>query len=276
MGREVIIVETVGVGQDEIDIAQLAHTTVVVLVPDGDDIQAIKVASSRWRTCSRSTRQTSTAQTGWCVSLPLMLELRRAVQGSPPPPGGEALRGAPASGGAGWEPPIVKVVAARDDGVDVLRAQLDRHFQHLTDSGELRSARLGRATTQFVALLRERLRPAPWTRASRARARAPRGHRRAHRRARGGPHALADGLVLQGVADERLIVGPEALRQALRPRASSRARGAAWTVADRPCPGGHRADAQELLQRAPRCSSATTNGSSSLATRWWTWSSASA
>src|SRR5688572_29738879 len=41
MGRQVIIVETVGVGQDEIDIAGLAHTTVVVLVPGmGDDIQA--------------------------------------------------------------------------------------------------------------------------------------------------------------------------------------------------------------------------------------------
>src|SRR5919201_207666 len=43
MGREVILVETVGVGQDEIDIAQTAHTTVVVVVPGmGDDIQAIK------------------------------------------------------------------------------------------------------------------------------------------------------------------------------------------------------------------------------------------
>src|SRR4030088_1087841 len=43
MGREVVIVETVGVGQDEIDIAQMAHTTVVVVVPGmGDDIQAIK------------------------------------------------------------------------------------------------------------------------------------------------------------------------------------------------------------------------------------------
>src|SRR5215831_9089377 len=43
MGWEVVIVETVGVGQDEIDVAQLAHTTVVVVVPGmGDDIQAIK------------------------------------------------------------------------------------------------------------------------------------------------------------------------------------------------------------------------------------------
>src|SRR5512140_3057629 len=43
MGRQVVIVETVGVGQDEIDIAQMAHTTVVVVVPGmGDDIQAIK------------------------------------------------------------------------------------------------------------------------------------------------------------------------------------------------------------------------------------------
>ena len=43
MGKDVVIVETVGVGQDEIDIAKTAHTTVVVVVPGmGDDIQAIK------------------------------------------------------------------------------------------------------------------------------------------------------------------------------------------------------------------------------------------
>ena len=43
MGREVVVVETVGVGQDEIDVAKMAHTTVVMAVPGlGDDIQAIK------------------------------------------------------------------------------------------------------------------------------------------------------------------------------------------------------------------------------------------
>src|SRR2546422_6419281 len=43
MGKEVVIVETVGVGQDEVEVCRLAHTTVVVVVPGlGDDIQAIK------------------------------------------------------------------------------------------------------------------------------------------------------------------------------------------------------------------------------------------
>src|SRR5690606_4831604 len=43
MGKDVILIETVGVGQDELDIASLAHTTIVVVVPGmGDDIQAIK------------------------------------------------------------------------------------------------------------------------------------------------------------------------------------------------------------------------------------------
>jgi LAO/AO transport system kinase len=199
MGREVIIVETVGVGQDEIDIAQLAHTTVVVLVPGmGDDIQAIKAGILEVADVFAVNKADLDGADRVVRELRSMLELRRAVQGSPPPPGGEALRGAPASGGAGWEPPIVKVVAARDDGVDVLRAQLDRHFQHLTDSGELRSRDLARATTQFVALLRERL-----LRAGLARLERERGHlagiaeRIAAREA--DPYALADGLVLQGV-----------------------------------------------------------------------------
>jgi len=43
MGKDVILIETVGVGQDEVEVCRLAHTTVVVVVPGlGDDIQAIK------------------------------------------------------------------------------------------------------------------------------------------------------------------------------------------------------------------------------------------
>jgi LAO/AO transport system kinase len=43
MGKDIILVETVGVGQDEVDIVTTAHTTIIVLIPGmGDDIQAIK------------------------------------------------------------------------------------------------------------------------------------------------------------------------------------------------------------------------------------------
>ena len=70
MGQDVILVETVGVGQDEIDIAQMAHTT---LRGAGARAWATtsrpsRPASSRWRTSSSSTRPTSTAPTAWCAS----------------------------------------------------------------------------------------------------------------------------------------------------------------------------------------------------------------
>jgi len=51
MGKDVILVETVGVGQDEVEIVNTAHTSIVVLVPGmGDDIQAIKAESSKSET----------------------------------------------------------------------------------------------------------------------------------------------------------------------------------------------------------------------------------
>ena len=53
-GCDVVLLESVGVGQDELEIAQVVHTTVVLLAPGGgDDIQAIKAGISRSRMCSR-------------------------------------------------------------------------------------------------------------------------------------------------------------------------------------------------------------------------------
>jgi LAO/AO transport system kinase len=52
-GKDVVIIETVGVGQDEVDIVRAADVSVVVLVPGaGDDVQALKAASWRLRTSS--------------------------------------------------------------------------------------------------------------------------------------------------------------------------------------------------------------------------------
>ena len=66
MGMDVVIIETVGVGQDEIDIVRMAHTTAVVMVPGmGDDIQAIKGGDTGDSPMySSSTRPTVTALTG--------------------------------------------------------------------------------------------------------------------------------------------------------------------------------------------------------------------
>ena len=71
MGMDVVIIETVGVGQDEIDIVRMAHTTVVVMVPGlGTTSRRSRRGSWRSATCSWSTRPTGTKRTGRPAILP--------------------------------------------------------------------------------------------------------------------------------------------------------------------------------------------------------------
>jgi LAO/AO transport system kinase len=167
MGRHVVIIETVGVGQDEIDIAQLAHTTLVVLVPGmGDDIQAIKAGILEIADVFVVNKADLDGADRVVRELRAMLELRHAV--SAPPQSHDArhrLVRAKAEGRAiekpegppEWEPPIQKVIAAKNQGVDELVAAIGRHRTFLETTQEKAKREQNRALTQFLALLRERL-----------------------------------------------------------------------------------------------------------------------
>jgi GTPase len=186
MGKDVVVVETVGVGQDEIDIAQMAHTTLLVTVPGmGDDIQAIKagilevadvfiVNKSDLEGADRTVRE-----------LRQMLELRHALRrpavehdrqhrlktrAASPAPGGRLRSGAgappdqaqgkapePAPPSDEWEPPILKVIAARDQGLDPVMEAIVRHREFLERTGQRAERERARARMQFLALLRNRL-----------------------------------------------------------------------------------------------------------------------
>ncbi len=163
MGRQIVIVETVGVGQDEIDIARMAHATVVVVVPGmGDDIQAIKAGILEVADIFCVNKADLDGADRAVRELRQMLELRHAVK---PPPfldhdAEHRMRGAPAQAEAPpdeWEPPIVKTVAARDQGVAELWEALERHRAFLERTGEKKVKERTREAAQFVALLRERL-----------------------------------------------------------------------------------------------------------------------
>jgi LAO/AO transport system kinase len=163
MGRQVVLVETVGVGQDEIDIAQMAHATVVVVVPGmGDDIQAIKAGILEVADvfCVNKADQDGADRT--VRELRSMLELRHAVKPMPAFDHDEhhRMKGAPAKvepKDDEWEPPIVKTVAARGDGVEELWQAVERHRAFLERTGQKLLKERSRAAAQFVALLRERL-----------------------------------------------------------------------------------------------------------------------
>ncbi|MFN7132180.1 MAG: methylmalonyl Co-A mutase-associated GTPase MeaB, partial [Myxococcales bacterium] len=147
MGMDVVLVETVGVGQDEIDIAQLAHTTVVVVVPGmGDDIQAIKAGIFEIADVFAVNKADREGADRTVRELRSIMELRHAT--APHPKEGDPVQ---------WEPPIVKTVAAREQGIDGLVEALASHERHLTETKQLSARETARARAEFLALLRERL-----------------------------------------------------------------------------------------------------------------------
>jgi GTPase len=140
MGKDYLLVETVGVGQDEVEIAATAYTTLVVTVPGlGDDIQALKagllevadilVVNKADREGAERTQQ----------DLLTMLDLRFA-------------RETPA-----WMPKIYLIQAKRDVGIEELLAGIREHRAYLAREGgqALRAARRERVRQEFLELLKE-------------------------------------------------------------------------------------------------------------------------
>ena len=142
-GCEVILVETVGVGQAEVEVAGLADTTIVLLAPGmGDAIQAAKAGILEVAdvyVVNKADRDGADNT---------VRDLRNMISQGDGPHGG-------------WKPPIVKTVAARSEGIDELVERLDEHWEWLASSGELDRRRRARASGEIEAIavtaLRERL-----------------------------------------------------------------------------------------------------------------------
>ena len=141
-GFPVVLIETVGVGQVEIEVAGAADTTVVLLAPGmGDGIQAAKagilevgdvyVVNKADRPEAATVRR----------DLRSMLALGERSEGD-------------------WQPPILKTVASKPEGLDEVAAEIARHFAWLESSGALAGRRTRRARDEVEAIavtaLRER------------------------------------------------------------------------------------------------------------------------
>ena len=163
MGKDVVLVETVGVGQDEIEVAELAHTVVVVAVPGmGDDVQAIKAGVLEIADVFAVNKADREGADRTVRDLQGMLELRRSAATRPglEHDAAHRMRATEAwspEDPAFWEPPIVKTVAVRDEGVGELAEAVERHRLHLEATGLRRDREVARARAGFLALLRERL-----------------------------------------------------------------------------------------------------------------------
>jgi LAO/AO transport system kinase len=137
-GFDVVLIETVGVGQDEVDIVRAADTTAVVLVPGlGDDIQAIKAGILEIADVFVVNKADREGADRAAAELAAMLDL---------------------SGERAWRPPIVRTVAPRGQGVAEALAALEKHEEYLRASGEGERRRRQRARSRLLALLEERFR----------------------------------------------------------------------------------------------------------------------
>ncbi len=149
IGFEVVLVETVGVGQEEIDVVRVADTVALVTVPGlGDDIQAIKAGILEIADVLVVNKGDRPGADETVRDLAQMLTLgsrRYAEDGGGP----EKDRG--------WKPPIVRTVAATGDGIDDLVKAVDRHRSWSAESGERERRRADAARVEVEALLREAL-----------------------------------------------------------------------------------------------------------------------
>ena len=133
-GFDLIIIETVGVGQAEVAIASLADSVVVLLAPGmGDAIQAAKAGILEVADLFVVNKADKPD------AQQVVRDLRNMI----------ALAG---RGEDDWKPPIVSTVAVRNEGIQELVSRLNQHWSWLGDTGELKQRRLARAREELTAL----------------------------------------------------------------------------------------------------------------------------
>ncbi|MEO7041222.1 MAG: methylmalonyl Co-A mutase-associated GTPase MeaB [Gemmatimonadaceae bacterium] len=173
-GFDRIIIETVGVGQTELDIARTADTTVVVLVPEsGDSIQTLKAGVMEIADIFVVNKGDRPGADRLRNDIELMLGLRRgATSAHVPAHHGVSLKtfnpirvardAAKSENPAQWLPPVLGTIASKGEGIDVLLAAVDRHFRYLETSGGLKGRRRNRLKNQVTEVVAERVRARLW------------------------------------------------------------------------------------------------------------------
>ena len=139
LGMDIVIIETVGVGQDEVDIVKTAHTTCVVMVPGlGDDIQAIKAGILEIGDIFVVNKADRDGADRTARELVTMLEMRHAPEEI-------------------WSPQVLKTEAQRGAGVEELTIEILAHRDYLFSSGAIDTFLKERNERHFVDILRDSL-----------------------------------------------------------------------------------------------------------------------
>ena len=137
-GTDVIIVETVGVGQSEVDIVKTADTTMVVVVPGlGDDIQAIKAGILEIGDLFTINKADREGVDKLNIEIEMMLELNQ-----------ESVE---------WRPPINRTVASKDEGITEVVDSIEEHKKFLFQTGKIEMIRANRIKSEVTAMVNDRI-----------------------------------------------------------------------------------------------------------------------
>jgi len=137
-GTDVIIVETVGVGQSEVDIVKTADTTMVVVVPGlGDDIQAIKAGILEIGDLFTINKADREGVDKLNIEIEMMLELNQ-----------ESVE---------WRPPINRTVASKDEGITEVVDAIEEHKKFLFQTGKIEKIRANRIKSEVTAMVNDRI-----------------------------------------------------------------------------------------------------------------------
>ena len=137
-GKDIIILETVGAGQDEVDVVKIADTCIVVMVPGlGDDIQAIKAGIMEIADIFAVNKADRDDADRVVQDIHNMLHLKMAQKE--------------------WDPRIVKTVATKPEGIDQLLAAVWSHREYMETSGKLLKHRRNRLKTEVMQHLAEEI-----------------------------------------------------------------------------------------------------------------------
>jgi LAO/AO transport system kinase len=188
-GFDVILIETVGVGQTELEVARTADTSVVVLVPEsGDSIQTLKAGLMEIADIFVVNKSDRPGADRLRTELELMLGMRLGHSSKHLPahhgldltalasaerekvrdamnPAKAARKAAAGHGDAddGWVPPVLRAVAAQGEGVADLVSAMDRHFTYLEATGGLRERRRQRLRERVAEVVERRVRERLWS-----------------------------------------------------------------------------------------------------------------
>jgi LAO/AO transport system kinase len=163
-GAGVVLIETVGVGQDELDVTRAAHTTLVVVAPGlGDDVQAIKAGILEVADVFAVNKADRPGAEAAVRDLENMLALGALSLAQVSPPASHAVSGRharrPGGGGAepreGWTPPVQKTVGTTGEGVVQLVESLEAHRVWVESTEMGQDVRRSRAHAQLVAMLKD-------------------------------------------------------------------------------------------------------------------------